>query len=448
VKVYVTNIQDDSERLFEGTDAEIERQLLFAYPWLRSKDISDRGDLEGTLEHLDTTQMYSVSTDDGSSPLNKSEEGPPNPDSENVRDQLGYRPHLDAAFRAARFLSGRPEVSPEAVRAALWENDGDPSATALLVYGLEVSPENLKALKAVQAMEGMKKAESVTLPIPDIAAAHSEGNDVADEVRRAFNDHFVFEVTLSGKHSDGTLLAHDEKTGHAWLLKPGSGGQSSAAGANEDPSTQAAREALFYHVAKTWGLYDSFPRAELLLLNGKQFAALRFLGQDFKTLGKLEDTDPSAGRRVFAPYLNDGRLHEWAVLYFILGETDAHAQNCLVNADGLVQFIDHGAAIAGSDFDPANDHKSFVPCFLRAWGSKNFNNLPVEKKLASMPTVSKQVGTQLTAWLNSIHADELEAILYRYGSNPAACLDRLAKVKTVAAEIGVDAGINRLWVTV
>ncbi len=632
MKIYVENHATDTEKLYEGTPEHIDTLLLFDYPWLRTNDLADRGDLEGTLEHLDATQMYSVSTE--KQDLSKSSNEP----IDYAGDQLGYQPHLTSAFHAARFLSGKDDPSAP-IRSMLWEADGDIRIAALRAFGLDANEENLAAMAAIEGMgqlskseqlskgsvariapldpnkakatatgerwnygwnrnepttlgedlgawsggdaqarnriadahvpevharslhrlhgltqvrrsttsgqrefllhrgigpdevslvhdghyhgdtdasswtpsseraqrfvapggklisawvpessvstylpilgsmhrgqkgplesreehevvvkpgkfqlhvPGLSKAEQPSLAPPapqSIVAAHPDGEDVAEEVNRAFKDNFVFEVMLSGKHSDGTLLARDQETGHSYLLKPGSGGQSSAAGVTEEHASQSQREAAWYQVAKLWGLYDAFPRAELLLIDSQQVAALQFLGTSYSTLGKLEDADPNLGRKAFLPYLQDGRLHEWAVLFFVLAETDGHAQNCMLNAENDVQFIDHGAAFAGPDFDPAHDRNSFVPCFLRQWAPKAFNGLSVEQKLEYMPKVNTRIRAELKAWLDSLHADALEHTLYRYGIDPSACLARLAKVKTLATEMPVDLAINRLWVT-
>ncbi len=66
MKVYVTNHATDRERLFEGTPAHIQEQVLFAYPFLRTHSLDTRGGLGDILERLDGTGYYEVTTQGGS----------------------------------------------------------------------------------------------------------------------------------------------------------------------------------------------------------------------------------------------------------------------------------------------------------------------------------------------------------------------------------------------
>jgi hypothetical protein len=119
----------------------------------------------------------------------------------------------------------------------------------------------------------------------------------------------------------------------------------------------------------------------------------------------------------------------------------------MVNKDNtILALIDAGSSFAGIDFDPANDKNSFVPFYLRAWGPQKFNSLPLKEKLDRMPTVSAPVREQLKDWLDSIHADRLEALLLRYGIHPGPTFQRLAKLKAMATQYPVDVALNRLWV--
>ncbi len=454
MRVYVTDHNTDKEKLYEGTAAHVEQRLLFDYPFLRSDDVADRGDLESVLDRLDATAYFQVHVEedgpDGGD-LSKSEpnfDGPQAAHSELAEAMCGYSLDRAPALAAAKFMAGgiEPKSAP---RQAFWENDGDPRAAALQAYGLEVNEANLRTLEAIEKMRGLSKAEEPGVPTAsDVVAYHHDDDDVAEQVRRAFKDHFVFEVMLSGKHSNGTLLAHDEFSSTTWLLKPGSGGQSGAAGAAEDPASQACREAGFYQTAKMWGLYKAIPRAALLVIDGQQYAAFPFLAGDYKTLGKIRHTEPNIAQSVFLPHLNDGTLHQWAALYFVAGESDGHEQNVMLNKERDVKLIDHGAAFAGMHFDPAHDKNSFVPCFLRAWAPRAFNSLSTEEKLYYLPRVSESVRNSIETWFNGIHAAELEHTLYRYGINPSASLARLAALKTLSAEMPIDEAINRLWVTV
>ncbi len=370
-------------------------------------------------------------------------------EAEVIQAMLGYRAHLTDTFQAAAFLAGGGELPFERVRRALWAHEGDLEAAALAAYGYEVNDANRAALRSVLSLETVRKSEPVAAQAREVVAAAPEGEDVAEAVLRAFKDQFVFPVKLDAKakHSAGTLLARDSKTGTTWLLKPGSGGQSTAAGAGQDPSTQSAREAAWAQVAQAWGLDAWFPRAELLIIDGKQFAALRLLPWAFKPLEKKRATDPALGRRVMQPLLTAGTLHRLAILDFVCGNPDRHGSNVMVDDEGQVRLIDHGSAFAGSEFDPGHDQNSFVPYYLRAWSPDRFNALTPEQKYATLPRVNAQVAADIKTWVENLSGERLAAILHRYGINPAATMARLERVKQAVAQEPADAAINRLWVT-
>ena len=253
---------------------------------------------------------------------------------------------------------------------------------------------------------------------------------------------------LDGKHSKGSLIAKDHQTQNIYLLKPGSGGQSPAAGAQEQPASQSRREAAFWHVADQWQLGGTIPRADLVLIDGKEYAAIRMLPFSYRNLEKKAVKDPALAPRALAMYRDKGFLHKWAILDAVLGNPDRHGQNMMISADDqVVALIDHGSAFAGDSFDPAFDRNSFVPYYLRVWGGPKFNRLPVKDKLARMPSVSQPVREELRTWLNGIHADQLEMTLLRFGIDPRASVARLAKLKATASSMPIDQAVNRFWVT-
>lgn len=446
MRVYVTNHQTDKTWMFEGTPQHIEEQLYFEFPWLRFP-VEDRGDLQGVLEQLDSTAAYEVETEDPVQSMEKAE-GDHKIDQANAAVQLGFEPAREPAFRAAKFLSGGKQITPDEERAALYQEDGNIERAAMYAYGIDPSEANVKALHAVMVMGDFEKAEPMALHADSVVAAHPEGEDVAEAIRNAFGDSFVFKVAMGGKHSSGSMLAYDNKTKSAWLLKSGSGGAGAAAGSQQDPSDPNAREAAFYHIAKEWGVWGSFPRAEQVIIDGKSYSALALLPSSYETLDKKDRDEPGTARKVLAPYLHDGDLHKWAVLDYVLGNPDRHGQNVMVDGDD-VRLIDHGSAFAGPAFDPANDKKSFVPYYLRAWApqGQSYNQLPVEDKLKWLPRVPESVEKHLRAWLGSLTPGVLEAICSRYGIDAQFDLARLAKLKEAAAAAPVDAAVNALWVT-
>lgn len=367
-------------------------------------------------------------------------------------DMLGFNPIVHPAFAAAQFLTGKPVVSLDVIRRALYEHENYLDA-ALAAYGLPVDEGGRSALRGVMRVADFTKS-MVPERLPegkDIEAGTPDAEDAADAVRRAFKTQRVKVAHLDGKHSKGSLIARDDLRDKTLLLKPGSGGPGPAAGASEDPASPSRREAAFWQLAEDWGLGESVPRTDLVIIDGQEYAAIHMLPFDWKGLQKRLDTDPVAGRQAFNSYRDRGFIHKWAVMDFVLGNPDRHADNLMLSPDrDLLALIDHGSAFAGPHFDPARDANSFVPFYLRAWApmdNTRFNKLRVEQKLRYMPTVSAHMKDELRTWLNDIHADHLEGICHRFGIPPQPQLDRLAKVKVLASSMGVDEAINRLWVT-
>jgi hypothetical protein len=256
---------------------------------------------------------------------------------------------------------------------------------------------------------------------------------------------------MAGKHSKGTLIARDVQGGDVYLLKPGSGGDSPAAGVAEEQASQSRRDAGFWAVAERWGLGNNFPEARLLLIDGKEYACLKLLPWRYKTVDKLMQGHPGAGRALLAPMLASALLFRWAVIDYVLGNPDRHANNMMADSEepagqADVKLIDQGSAMAGRDFDPAHDRNSFVPFYLRAWAPLAFNHLSVDEKLHVMPQLHGETEADLRGWIDGLHAHDLHVLLTRYGINPDPAVARLAKLKMLVAEYPADEAVNRVWV--
>lgn len=444
---------DDTFRALEGTDASVAHQIMLLFPWLRDKN-PGQNNVQRLIERIDTMQNYEATASD-TNEINKSESEAPNlrsgdvaANSSVVEDMLGHRPDMLSAFDAARFLMGAQPLSLDTMRRALWIHDGDYEKAALAAYGAEPNEKTLKALRGVRKMKQLQKhIEPLTTVPKDIHAINHDGGETEDHIRRAFEHYDVFPVKLGGKHSAGTLLAHDEESGVSYLLKPGSGGQSPAAGVQEEGASQSEREVAFWHVADQWHLGDTVPRADLVSVDGKLYAAIQMLSYDYKNLDKRKKEDPNIAPRTFSKYLKDGLIHRWAILDFVLGNPDRHANNIMVNEAGNAMLIDHGSAAAGVDFDPANDQNSFVPYYLRAWAPDWQNAWTTDQKLAKLPRVHVDVARAIKTWLDEVDEHQLAATLESYQIDPQPMVMRLQKLKAMSAEMPVDEAINKLWVT-
>lgn len=404
-----------------------------------------------------------------------------------VEDMCGYNPLRDEpAFAAAAFLAGADVADADAAKARslLWEEDGDAEAAALLLFGLERTPENEAALAAALAVggfgagpaasaagdptteaegifreplhnDGLHKSEPShdLLEAKSVEPATADGKDTAAAVRRGLlgtdllggHGDAVKPIALKGKHSRGTVLVEDD--GKSYLLKPGSGPMAPTAGAKQVAASQSAREALFWHVARAWGLQDNIPRADLLLIDGREVAAIAMLPLSYRNLERRWRENPMATLWTLDRYRRQGILHRWAILDGVLGNADRHGQNMMMDNESIpkVYLIDHGSAFAGPAFDPAHDRLSFIPFYLRCWVGKTFNRLPPELKLRYLPRLPEAEEADLRAWLEQrLHVDELRQLGLDYGVDVEACVERLARLRSLGGP--VDLRINRLWV--
>ncbi len=199
----------------------------------------------------------------------------------------------------------------------------------------------------------------------EVKPANESGIDFALAVERASKAGKVGIIKFkAGKHSGGTLIAKDPVSRITLLLKPGSGPQSPAAGESQTEASQSQREAAFFAVAAAWGLGKYVPECHLLVIDGKEYAAIKFLPPEYWENGQqFKERDPNGPRRTLSLFLAD--IFKWATLDYVLGNPDRNSGNVMF-CQGEVKLIDHGSALAGIDFKPAHDKFSFVPFYLRA----------------------------------------------------------------------------------
>lgn len=358
---------------------------------------------------------------------------------------LGHHPFANRALKAAQWLSGRKVAANDDVyRMALRVHDGDHERAALHAYGLTDSEEHLKALRGLIASESFAKSEDTEPVINSVEAGFLEATQTANEVKRAAKSGSVQTLHLSGKHSKGSMAAKDPETEHVWLLKPGSGSQSPAAGSRDHKATQSMRETAFWHIADKYGLGGFYPQCDLLMVNGQQVAAMRLLASSFDNLDKKARKDKTFATRVLEPYRKSGLVHRWAILDWVLGNPDRHGQNLMVDRNNAIMLIDHGSAFAGKNFDPAHDPKSFIPFYLRVWGPKDFFELAPEDRMKFMPEVDVEVEKHLKAFLDTITPEALSSMLAQYGIEPGPELERLDMLKRPSRH-PLCVRVNAVW---
>lgn len=389
----------------------------------------------GLTDQTDSAQLKSW-TDN----LKKSRESDPAV----IEDHLGYDGRQEAVQTAIRFLTGGVELNLAIYRARLHDLDGDEVGAALVASGLDES--HRQALEGILKLKGVAKAEPAQHTVEPLLP---DADEAAKQLGWAFENNDVEPVHLGGKHSKGTMMARDED-GNLLLVKPGSGKQSPAAGAAQEPATQSRREAAFSAVARQWGLGKYVARADLMRIDGRESAVLRMLGLDWTGLHRARTQNPGLPRQALRKYLEDGTLHKWAVLDWVLGNPDRHGNNIMVGPAPAhdCALIDHGSAFAGPDFDPARDTNSFIPYYLRVWGpGQAWSRMSPAERAMALPTGPAVVEATLRYWIDNLDSPMLASILHRHGINPEPSVDRLRIIKHAVKQQVASAAINRLWLT-
>jgi hypothetical protein len=363
--------------------------------------------------------------------------------SEALSHMLGYSNQLQIMCQAARFLSGK-ETDFKKLTDALGQYDGNLKMAVLAAHGIDVSPGNVKALDSVSRIQDMSKSIALGEKYK-VSPTHPESEETAKEIQNSIDNGHIQKIKLSGKHSSGSLLVKTDN--EMWLLKPGSGGTSPALGVKEEQATQSERETAYWHIANVIGLGHSIPQSELITVNSKQYAAIKMLPLDWRNLESLKPQEPNIGRIALEPYRISGELFKWAILDYVLGNTDRHSMNLMVSPkeDGYkVALIDHGSAFAGFSFNPGQDKNSWVPYYLRVWSNGNWSELTQEEKIKSLPKASATKEQEIFHWLLGINPDSIAAVMQRYGIEAGPSVSRLNQVKSCKGAI--DKHIGELWV--
>jgi GNAT superfamily N-acetyltransferase len=329
-------------------------------------------------------------------------------------------------------------------RYLLSEDDFDDlQGVALRTYNIPDTEDARMGLEATIKLEPFNKS-ILGVESYKIAPANTEGTTIADAVQRAADSGYINAVQLNGKHSKGTMIAKDPQTKKVYLLKPGSGKNSPAKGVNEIAATQSEREAAFWHVANKWGIGDVFPRADLILVNGHQTAAMELLGVSYRNMGTKKKEDRNLPARILEPYRQNATLFKWSLIDYVLGNPDRHSQNMMVDPDNRqVRLIDHGSALAGGSFDPAEDDNSFIPFYLRAWTDRKFKEMQPHERTRAMPGLNTRAEQVFDQWVDNINEDSMAAILRDYNVDPGPALERLAIVRAMPGPKWVV--LNKLW---
>ena len=365
--------------------------------------------------------------------------------SETIDHMHGWSSNFEKLKHAAKFLSGR-RIEDKAVKNYLVDHDGDLGLAMLSAHGIEPNKKNLKVLYSIVRMANVQKSESLDfLNEQKVSPVHADAEETAEDINRAFSEGHVEKVKLDGKHSVGSMLARCQ-SGKDYLIKPGDGKNSPAMGVNEEPATQSEREVAFWHVADKLGLGHTIPRAELILVDNKEAAAIHMLPFTWKNLDSVKAEDANAPTAALEPYRMSGELFKWAILDYVLGNADRHGANLMVSTkdDGYkVALIDHGSAFAGPSFNPSQDKESWIPYYLRCWSSIKWKELSLQDRLKKMPSMPKEREQDVFQWVMSIDPMVIGQVMQRYSIVAQPSLDRLAKIKSCKERI--DVHVCKLW---
>lgn len=361
-----------------------------------------------------------------------------------AKAQMGFNANIQETFEAAKMVSGGGDIPLSRMIKAYHAAEDDIEKAALEAYGIQHTHENLSALHT--SLYGLSKALDVASVVQSyqIEPATQDATDMAEAIQRGAKQGYINPVKLNGKHSKGAMVVKDPVDRKMYLLKPGAGKNSPALGVSEDLSSQSEREAAFWHVADAVGLGEFYPKADLVLVNGHQTAAMELLPLNFRNLGDKKKEDPNIASRILTPYLKDGTLHQWALMDYLLGNPDRHSQNIMVDPKGhLVKLIDHGSAMAGNSFDPVNDPDSFIPYYLRAWTGRKFTTMSPKERMLAMPSMDPQTSKGYDIWVKDMPDHQIAAILEEYHVNPQPALRRLAQIR--ASPGPKWQVVNKLW---
>lgn len=360
--------------------------------------------------------------------------------------QAGASGLHEPLMRAAAFLAHQaPDDERFRVALAL---DLEPEEAALKAVGLEPTAENLHALRAILSIQAQENRPSLRKALGEEHTVLGEDKPLAALIQECMNKDDVDDVKLQGKHTGGTRIVTDRDHDRRFLLKPGSGPLSPAAGVAEETASQSKREVSYWEIGSAWGLGELMPSAALLTIDGIETAVMPLLPANWENLDKLK-ASPHALHEALGPLLLDGRVHRMAILDYVLGNADSHGSNVMVGpkSEGYpMRWIDHGSTFAGFAFDPGHDTKSFIPFTLRAGAGRGWKTMNSQQRLHAMPSLQLGEDDNLRTWVQGLDDQKLVEICSKYGIRAEPSLHRLDAVKRAATQASsLSHAVNEMW---
>ena len=455
MQIVVSDHYSNSRHNIEGSGESCRQQMYQEFPWLLSK-LGNKATIQQLVKELDRSQnYYAVILDSitGLDNLVKFEEIDQSTDDHPLHQyrlksknngQINNTSMRQLLCKeAAEFLCGHVITDAE-FRQGLLECDSKPEVAALIAAGLDPI-KDLKDINAILSM-ALKKSEVNDEPVVfKTVLGVTEGcNKFAKLVNEANDNRTINPISFGeGRHSVGLLVAKTPE-GTDLLLKPGSGPQNPALGEEESGLSQCKREACFYACACLMGLGNYLPECHLLLLDGTEYAGLELLSYAYHNFNDIHEEDPNLARRILWLY-NDGLLHQWAAMDYILGNPDRNAGNIMAS-NTVIKLIDHGSAFAGASFNPPLDKYSFIPYYLRAVCPSGFSTMLISDKLRYMPRMKPEDNERVKEWLVKLDPNLLKTVIEGYGIDSSPELQRLAKLQESCQTQPADLAILSAWI--
>lgn len=328
-------------------------------------------------------------------------------------------PEGPTAFDAVRWMTGREPVGSGMERLAWVGEDGDAVAAALRAYGEEPTAENRAAVEAwMRSMD--RKNSNQNEPV--VAGIIAGDEPAAVEIRRANQDGGL------RPRANGTLYARDPETGSEWMLRP---------------CPTAPKAAAFAEIAEAWGLGHYVLGAAVVAVDDQPYLAERLAPRDMVTLGDQGRCSVNSPRMSLDPVLQDGSLHRWAVLDYVLGNPDRPPSSVLVSERRAAYLIRNEGAFAET-FQPALDPRCFAPAYMTVWGPSGWANLGVYEKRAAWPGMAGSAEATVT-WFGNQSEEPVKLTCARRGLASEGPLGRLRHLRERAAVEGLDRALREVW---
>lgn len=279
---------------------------------------------------------------------------------------------------------------------------------------------------------------------------HPEAEKIAQRINEYIRAHHIYHFKAVGKYLRHSFIVGnpEDNSSDLWLLK---------VDIKEAPkhliyskASYAAREYAFYLCAKELGLQQYIPetylglwsfRNEKGLLEQQPAVAIKVLPFNTRTLRDAFSVSASAVKSSLIYWFHTGILYKLAALLYILGNFDAHDQNCMISRDRFY-LIDHGLSFVESydDFNTELGEVIHLPAFM--------DYMTKGHQADQIPLVqAEQTLKDLKFWLLTVPLHTCRGILESLGLQAAfvPCYERWKELVALSQKYRVDEAIIKAW---